>query len=114
MGCVKKMKSWTIEEDLELIELYQKEYTFKEISEIMGRTKGAVQSRRMALGLPIREPRVTNGTLWSDEEVVMLSRLWHDENMNIREISEKMGRTYHSVEGKLARESIRYHPVHNG
>ncbi len=71
-----KATPWTPSEDEKLIRLVKKQkYGFRELSQMMGRTEGAIQRRLTDLKIKDRPVKADNHTQWTDEEFEVLGQL---------------------------------------
>lgn len=71
-----KATPWTSSEDEKLIRLVKKQkYGFRELSQMMGRTEGAIQRRLTDLGVKDRPIKAGNHTNWTDEEFALLGQM---------------------------------------
>jgi hypothetical protein len=71
-----KATPWTSSEDEKLIRLVKKHtYGFRELSQMMGRTEGAIQRRLKDLGIKDRPVKADNHIKWTDEEFEILGEM---------------------------------------
>ena len=71
-----KNAPWTSHEDEKLIRLVRKQrYGFRELSQMMKRTEGAIQRRLTDLGIKDRPVKADNHTNWTDEEFAVLGQM---------------------------------------
>lgn len=103
-----KKTPWTKEEDIILISMVNAyRYSYRDVSERLRRTAGAVKRRMIILGIKQRPLKAENHILWSDKEVKDLIIL-KDAGYGPEVISEKLGgkRSALAVRGKLERMEL--------
>lgn len=100
-----KKTPWTKEDDNNLISMLNSyKYSYREISERLRRTEGAIKRRVLDLRLKQRPLKADNHRPWTDEEVRLLVNL-KDKGYSPEVISERIGgsRSALAVRGKLER-----------
>jgi hypothetical protein len=79
--------TWSSEEDL-ILKQYYKELEYKKIGELLGRTTSSIKARSLKLG-------ITKGRYQTGIEQKELEELY--KNHTQQEISDKLGKTLHSI-----------------
>lgn len=74
---------WTEKEINQLVDMYEKKVSVKEISEILGRPHKSIRSKAYNL-------KITHNTHFTKEELDFIKRNY--DEMNIKELAEKLGR----------------------
>ena len=99
-----KMTPWTQREDEYLIFLVnQFKYSYKEISELTGRTVGAISRRLSDIGVKSRPIKAYNHNKWTEEELDLLDKLIVT-GAGYPLISEKIGRSSRAIAGVVYRK----------
>jgi hypothetical protein len=80
---------WTLDQTDTLRKLYEKKTPVKEISEIMGKTIGAIRARASNLGLKQR-------VAWTEKEYAVL-RKFHAAGQSLMKTATEIGRPYANV-----------------
>lgn len=99
-----KETPWALKEDQRLISLVKAyKFGFKDISQMLNRTTGAIQRRLNDLGIKERPLKADNHTKWTQEEVDVLIRM-KSRGYKSDVISEYIsGKSAKAVQGKLER-----------
>lgn len=100
-----KRTPWTTEDDNNLISLLNSyKYSYRDISERLRRTEGAIKRRVLDLGLKQRPLKADNNRLWKEDEVKLLINL-RNKGYSPEVISERFGgtRSALAIRGKLER-----------
>jgi hypothetical protein len=103
-----KKTPWTSKEETLLKSLLNSyKYSYREISQRLGRTEGAIKKRMVDLGLMQRPIKADNHIPWTDREVALIVDL-DSKGYTPEIISEKLGgiRSSIAVRGKLERMAI--------
>lgn len=103
-----KKTPWTSGEEALLKSLLNSyKYSYRDISQRLGRTEGAIKKRMTDLGLMQRPIKADNHTLWTDKEVALIVDL-NSKGYTPEIISEKLGgfRSSLAVRGKLERMNM--------
>lgn len=104
VACKYKKSKWTKYEDerlTQLLDLYK--YGYREISEILQRTEGAIKRRVCTLGLKQRPLKAYNHNKWKAHEVSKLVQMVQ-KGSPFEAIAEKIeGRSVLAIKGKLER-----------
>ncbi len=98
-----KRTPWTEAEDQRLINLLREfRWTYREISEKLNRTEGAIKRRMLDLGLKERPVRMSNHNPWTQEEVEILIDLF---NRGYRPdiMTRHINRSAQAIRGKIER-----------
>lgn len=95
-------KFWTDSEDRRLKFLVeQQKYTSTDIARKLGRSEAAIRRRIYDLDIGIR-PKRSKHKLWTDREIEILVEM-NNKGYGHCIIADKLGRTEHSIRGKLER-----------
>ncbi|OHW63101.1 hypothetical protein EUAN_08850 [Andreesenia angusta] len=98
-----KRTPWTVEDDGILKSmLRQYRYGYRELSERLNRTEGAIKRRIMDLGLRERPLKAYNHNKWTEEEVEILSEMY-EKGYQPDAIRGKINRSAQSIRGKIER-----------
>jgi hypothetical protein len=103
-----KKTPWTKEEDNYLISLLNSyKYSYRDISERLMRTEGAIKRRVNDLDLKQRPLKADNHRLWTENELSILANL-REKGYSPEVISERIGgtRSALAVRGKLERMEL--------
>lgn len=93
---------WTKTEDEKLTKLLKEyKYDYRELSEILNRTEGAISRRIIFLGL-MERPVKNRTRLWTKEEEKLLIEMI-EEGLNYKIISNRLNRSEKSTKGKVGR-----------
>ncbi|MGL5712542.1 MAG: hypothetical protein ACRCX2_05945 [Paraclostridium sp.] len=99
-----KKTPWTDKEDEYLIFLLKEQkYSYKEVSELMQRTVGAVERRMVDLGLKERPEKAENHIEWTNKEKELVREMILD-GFNYELISESVGKSSKALRGLLYRQ----------
>ena len=99
-----KTLKWTQKEDDYLIFLVnQFKYTYQEISQLTGRTVGAISRRLVTLNIKSRPVKAYNHNKWTEEEIILLDDLIL-AGVGYPIISEKIGRSSRAIAGFVYRK----------
>ena len=97
-----KKTPWTVSEDKKLaLMLSEYKYTYRDISQMLNRTEGAVKRRIFDLKLKQRPIRANNKD-WTEEEMAVLLEL-HKRGHSYEYIADILGRSALAVRGKFER-----------
>lgn len=98
-----KLSPWTKDEDSILISMLNEyKYGYKEISERLQRTEGAIKRRMCTLGLKQRPVKADNHIPWTDtEEKILLDMKAKGYSAEV--IADKIGRSSLAIRGKVER-----------
>lgn len=92
-----KATPWTNREDNLLKELLKKQkYGYKELSQILCRSEGAIQRRINDLNIKYRPVKADNHNKWSDEEYAILSNMIKNGS-KYEQISDVIGRSAKAI-----------------
>lgn len=96
-----KATPWTNREDNLLKELLKKQkYGYKELSQILCRSEGAIQRRINDLSIKYRPVKADNHNKWSDEEYAILSNMIKNGS-KYEQISNVIGRSAKAIRGRV-------------
>lgn len=96
-----KTTPWTEKEDKRLEELLNKyKYSYKELSEMLKRTEGAIQRRICDLGLLARPIKANNHIKWTNEEYFKLGEMIKDR-YTYEIMSEELGKSVKAIRGRV-------------
>ena len=96
-----KATPWTNREDNLLKELLKKQkYGYKELSQILCRSEGAIQRRINDLNIKYRPVKADNHNKWSDEEYAILSNMIKNGS-KYEQISDVIGRSAKAIRGRV-------------
>lgn len=96
-----KATPWTNREDNLLKELLVKQkYGYKELSQILCRSEGAIQRRINDLNIKYRPVKADNHNKWSDEEYAILSNMIKNGS-KYEQISDVIGRSAKAIKGRV-------------
>lgn len=96
-----KTTPWTEKEDKRLEELLNKyKYSYKELSEMLKRTEGAIQRRICDLGLMARPIKANNHIKWTNEEYFKLGEMIKDR-YTYEIMSEELGKSVKAIRGRV-------------
>jgi len=96
-----KATPWTLSEDEKLIRLVKKQkYGSRELSQMMGRTEGAIQRRLSDLGIKDRPIKADNHTQWTDEEFKVLGQLIV-AGKKYEQIADVIGKSVKAIRGRV-------------
>lgn len=96
-----KATPWTSREDNLLKELLIKQkYGYKELSQILCRSEGAIQRRINDLNIKYRPVKADNHNKWSDEEYAILSNMIKNGS-KYEQISDVIGRSAKAIRGRV-------------
>lgn len=99
-----KKSKWTQKEDEYLIFLVnQFKHTYQEISQLTGRTVGAISRRLVDLNVKSRPIRVSSAIKWTEEEITLLDELILS-GAGYQIISERIGRSSKAIAGFVYRK----------
>lgn len=99
-----KMSKWTQKEDEYLIFLVnQFKYSYQEISQLTGRTVGAINRRLVDLNVKSRPIKACTSKKWTEEEITLLNNLILS-GAGYAIISEKIGRSSKAIAGFVYRK----------
>lgn len=99
-----KKSKWTQKEDEYLIFLVnQFKYSYQEISQLTGRTVGAISRRLIDLNVKARPIRANRHNKWTDEEIKLVDELILS-GAGYQIISERIGRSSKSIAGFVYRK----------
>lgn len=105
-------KFWTKEEDERLIEYIRMDKTYKEIAELMHRSKASIDRRLHRLREKNKKIVVKNIKIpWKDIEWEMVLEM-EQKGMSDKEIAEKLGRTINEIRWK--RKMLRKQGLYEG
>ena len=102
---MKKFKRgpWTKAEDKRLINLLREfRWTYKEISEKLNRTEGAIKRRMLDLGLKERPVRMSNHNPWTKEEEEIVIELYN-KGYQPDIMTQYINRSAQAIRGKIER-----------
>ena len=96
-----KKSPWTEQED-KLLRRYisAKCYTFRQLSDMLQRTEGAIQRRINDLGIKEKPIKANNHNKWSDEEWAMLTKMIK-LGYNYEEMSDKLKKSAKAIRGRV-------------
>lgn len=96
-----KMTPWTGSEDHRLKMLLSRhQYSYRDLSRMLGRTEGAIQRRICDLGIKDRPIKADNHVKWTDEEYEVLGQMIVD-GMNYEQMSEIIGKSAKAIRGRV-------------
>lgn len=96
-----KTTPWTEKEYKRLEELLNKyKYSYKELSEMLKRTEGAIQRRICDLGLMARPIKANNHIKWTNEEYFKLGEMIKDR-YTYEIMSEELGKSVKAIRGRV-------------
>lgn len=96
-----KATPWTLSEDEKLIRLVKKQkYGFRELSQMMGRTEGAIQRRLTDLGVKDRPIKADNHTNWTDEEFTLLGQMII-AGKKYEQMADVVGKSVKAIRGRV-------------
>ena len=94
-------KPWTKNEDDKLKKyINEYKYSFKELSEMLGRTEGAIQRRLNDLCIKGRPLKADNHKKWTKEEYMLLGEMLKNRT-DYRIISDKLGKSVKAIRGRV-------------
>lgn len=96
-----KMTPWTALEDKRLARLVEKQqYGFRELSQMMGRTEGAIQRRLTDLEIKDRPVKADNTIKWIDTEFTLLGEMII-EGKRYEQMSEVLVKSVKAIRGRV-------------
>ena len=96
-----KMTPWTTSEDKRLARLVKKQqYGFRELSQMMGRTEGAIQRRLTDLEIIDRPLKADNTIKWIDTEFTLLGEMII-EGKRYEQMSEVLVKSVKAIRGRV-------------
>lgn len=94
-------KPWTNTEDKRLIEaLNMFKYSYKELSQMLNRTEGAIQRRIIDLGLKQRPIRISSHNKWTEEEFEKLTECINNK-VPYSKMTEVIDKSEKAIRGKI-------------
>lgn len=94
---------WTKDEDQRLEFLIRKQkYSYRELSEMLRRTEGAIERRIVDLGLRDRPVKADNHIKWTDKEFQQLGQMLAD-GLNYEQMSVVLGKSSKAIRGRVYR-----------
>lgn len=98
-----KKTPWTESEDRKLINsLKEFRYTYRQLSEILNRTEGAIKRRVIDLGIKERPLKMPNHNPWTEEEVAIVVDLF-DKGYQPDIMTKYIDRSAQAIRGKIER-----------
>lgn len=96
-----KTTPWTTAEDEKLARLVKKQqYGFRELSQIMGRTEGAIQRRLTDLGIKDRPVKADNTIKWTDKEFKLLGEMII-AGKKYEQMADVIGKSAKAIRGRI-------------
>jgi len=96
-----KMTPWTASEDERLARLVKKhQYGFRELSQMMGRTEGAIQRRLADLEIKDRPVKADNTIKWIDAEFTLLGEMII-EGKRYEQMAEVLEKSVKAIRGRV-------------